>query len=378
MMGMAENSKIEWTHHTFNPWRGCTKVSAGCANCYAETLSGRNQKTLGVWGPNGTRVVASEAMWKEPLKWDRAAKAKGERHRVFCASLADVFEGPETMPPDSVPTVNEARARLFALIRDTPNLDWLLLTKRPQNFVTVLRAVLDTGKLRISETKRGPKHWNVVDWLHERNFLDNVWIGTSVEDQKAADERIPHLLKIPTKVRFLSMEPLLGPVDLRPKAPDTYAFLGQFYSTGTFDPTGMSPRADRVLNCFPKIDWVIVGGESGPGARPMHPVWAMEVRDQCQAAGVPFFFKQWGNWKPRREMTEAEHDDLHEERPEPTPQNPEPSRECFVKTVMFPPHPLPEGGPCDLLFNVGKQMAGRQLGGRVWDEFPARAEVPAS
>src|SRR5262245_49606753 len=119
-----ENSKIQWTDHTFNVWRGCEKVSPGCAHCYAETMSRRNPAVLGEWGKHGTRVIASEAMWREPLKWDRQARAAGVRKRVFCASLADVFEDrPELVAP---------RERLFRLIEDTPNLDWQLLTKRPE------------------------------------------------------------------------------------------------------------------------------------------------------------------------------------------------------------------------------------------------------
>ena len=190
---MAENSAIEWTRHTFNPWRGCTKVSAGCANCYAETMSGRNPKTLGVWGPNGTRVVASEAMWREPVKWDRAAKAAGERHRVFCASLADVFEDWQGPMMDSqgervttqVPgfavrlmTMQDVRIRLWKLILATPHLDWLLLTKRPQNIATMLRDVwFQIDSARDSDPRNA------------RPFEapSNVWLGTSVENQATAD-----------------------------------------------------------------------------------------------------------------------------------------------------------------------------------------------
>jgi protein gp37 len=296
---MAENSKIEWTTHTFNCWRGCTKVSPGCQRCYAETLSGRNPSVLGVWGPNGTRVVAAEAAWREPLKWDRAAEKAGERHRVFCASLADVFEdwrGPmadsaghalyldpsRTSQPWAAVyekvsgcrplTMHHVRSRLFDLIKRTPHLDWLLLTKRPENF----------GRL-VCEAGIGS------EWP-----LPNVWLGVSVEDQQRADERIPLLLQTPAAVRFLSVEPLLGPVDLRPKAPDAYAILGRFYGTGTFDPTGMSPAADRVLNCFPKIDWCIIGGESGGGARPCDVAWVRSLVQQCRAASVACFVKQLG------------------------------------------------------------------------------------
>ena len=189
---MGKNTKIEWATHTFNCWRGCTKVSEGCRNCYAESWSKRNLKVLGEWGPNGTRVIASEAMWREPRKWDRAAKEAGERHRVFCASMADVFEGSETMPKESWPQVRNARVRLFHLISETPNLDWLLLTKRPQNV------------MRFCHEERS---WS-------ESMPPNCWIGTSVEDQETADARIPHLLEIPARVRFLSMEPLLGEVDL--------------------------------------------------------------------------------------------------------------------------------------------------------------------
>lgn len=249
-----ENSAIEWCHHTFNPWRGCTKVSDGCKNCYAETMSRRNTKTLGMWGPSGTRVVASESQWRLPLKWDKAAKAAGERHRVFCASLADVLEdwqGPMLNAKGEVLHRDEGkldgnrpigmfdmRRQLFETINATPHLDWLLLTKRPENARRML-----------------PDRWLDIRWPH------NVWMGTSVENQSASDERIPHLLQIPAKVRFLSMEPLLGPV--------TVAAIGG-------------------------INWVIVGGESGQHARPMSLEWASSIREHCRAASVPFFFKQLG------------------------------------------------------------------------------------
>jgi protein gp37 len=240
---MGENSKIEWTHHTFNPWWGCVKVSEGCAHCYAETLSthyGHN-----VWGPAKTtpRRLFGEKHWQEPLKWDRQAQREGTRKRVFCASMADVFE--------DHPQVVDARTRLFNLISDTPHLAWLLLTKRPENI-----------KPMLIEAGRGFQ--SLPPW---------VWIGTSVENQEQADKRIPHLLNVPAHVRFLSCEPLLGPVDL-------------------------SHLANRGGEQHGLIDggihWVIVGGESGAGARPMHPDWARSLRDQCETAGVAFHFKQWG------------------------------------------------------------------------------------
>jgi protein gp37 len=239
---VGETTKIEWCDATLNPWRGCSKVSPGCTHCYAEAGSKRNPKVLGVWGDGGTRVIASEAKWREPLKWDRDAARVGERRRVFCASLADVFEDrDELMAP---------RDRLWSLINRTPNLDWLLLTKRPE----IARNYLDA-------TLMG----------HEPPT--NVWLGVSVEDQARADERIPILLQIPAAIKFLSAEPLLGPVDVR-------RYLGLYDDSG---------------DLIPGVDWVIVGGESGHRARPMDLAWARSIRDQCQAAGVPYFFKQAGS-----------------------------------------------------------------------------------
>lgn len=292
---MAENSKIEWTHHTFNPWRGCTKVSAGCANCYAEAMSKRNPATLGVWGDAGTRVIAAENYWRQPLKWDRDAETAGERRRVFCASLADVFE--------DRPELIEPRERLFSLIDRTPHLDWLLLTKRPENIVRLWPMGWYDGGL-------GQFTW------------PNVWIGTTVENQEQADKRVPELLNVPARVKFLSCEPLLGPLDLSHVANSA----GENYGI-----------MDGV------IDWVICGGESGSNARPMSPNWARGLRDQCAAAGVPFFFKQWGEWE--EEMFCDEHAAIPDR------------RAALVEHVP--------------MVRVGKKRAGRELDGRTWDEFPA-------
>lgn len=249
-----ENSNIEWTDHTFNPWMGCAKVSDGCKNCYAETLMDKRYGKV-KWGPQGQRVRTSAANWKKPLKWNREAAAAGKRARVFCASLADVFED----KPDQ-PEMDEWREDLFDLIELTPNLDWLLLTKRPENVMKML-----------------PREWQPYsDW---GGMVRNVWIGTSVENQEQADTRIPALLTIPAAVRFLSMEPLLGKVELS-------------MIDGVFYDGGMPFPWQRLEE--PGINWVIVGGESGPNARPMHPDWARKIQVECQLAGVPFLFKQWG------------------------------------------------------------------------------------
>ncbi|MBB4017331.1 protein gp37 [Chelatococcus caeni] len=229
---MASNTKIEWAHHTFNPWVGCTAVSPACDHCYAESWAKRTGQAH-LW--KGDRRRTSEANWRLPLKWNRQAEAAGIRFRVFCASLADVFD-------NQVPQI--WRSDLFALIEDTPHLDWLLLTKRPQNIQKMIWPKWDAG----------------LPW--------NIWLGTTAEDQHEANRRIPHLLEAPAAVRFISAEPLLGSIIFEP--------------------------------WLSRIDWIIVGGESGPGARPMHPDWARSIRDQCAAAGTAFFMKQmWGAAKSK-------------------------------------------------------------------------------
>ncbi len=300
---MGINSKIEWCTHSFNPWRGCTKVSAGCTNCYAETLSHRNPKTLGVWGDKGTRVVASESYWREPMKWQRAAFMAGERHRVFCASLADVFE--------DRPELESPRLRLLDLIRQTPNLDWLLLTKRPQNVVPM---------------------WAFYD-RKDQYFPPNVWIGTSVENKQTANERIPHLLCVPSAVRFLSVEPLLED-------------LGDLRMEDCWLPEDCYTFADR-------IGWIIVGGESGHNARPVHPLWVRSIRDQCVNAGVSFFFKQWGEYAPLGKASGLDPDHHY------------PGRDKRLSVHSGVPMDEPVS-----VFKIGKKFAGRLLDGRTWDEMP--------
>lgn len=255
-----ENSHIQWTDHTFNPWEGCTKVSPGCANCYAEARNKRWNKGAN-WGKGAPRRRTSEANWKQPLKWNREAQRIVEqsvhddigpmhyRPRVFCASLADWLD-------DEVPI--RWLGDLIYLIRNTPNLDWLLLTKRPENFEKRLSQVAFTE-----------------EWLKGKPY-SNVWIGTTVEDQARADERIPMLLQIPAKIHFLSCEPLLENVDL-----------------------GLIELLNDAQDGSPMIQWVICGGESGQKARPFNIEWARGLKGQCEAAGVAFFMKQLGS-NPRQ------------------------------------------------------------------------------
>lgn len=269
---MGTGTKIEWVAsqypdgtwgpgHTWNPWRGCEKVSEGCTNCYAETMSHRNPAVLGEWGPDGTRAMASEDYWRLPFKWDRLAAAEGRRHRVFSLSLGDWLEDrPELIAP---------RDRLLSTIDHTPHLDWLLLTKRPEGW----DARMCESARAYNKVARDQGSDNLaIRWLRG-HAPSNVWLGVSAENQEMADLRVPLLLQIPAAVRFVSAEPLLGPVNLRD-------YLADFdLSRGTH---------------WGNLDWLIVGGESGPHARPMDPRWALALRDQCQVAGVAFFFKQWG------------------------------------------------------------------------------------
>jgi protein gp37 len=237
---------------------------------------------LDVWGGRADRRFFSDAHWREPLRWNAEAAATGERHRVFCASMADVFEARSELDP--------WRERLWALIDATPALDWLLLTKRPEQIA-----------------RRVP--WN-------GQWPNNVWLGTTAENQLWASRRIPALLDHPAVVRFVSCEPLVGPLDLSP-------WLGNSRRRG--------------------IDWVIAGGESGAKARPMNPEWAESLRDQCKKANVAFHFKQWGHWCP------AEAGPIDE------------SKVHYV---------IKSDGKRVALVRVGKHVAGRQLDGDTWDQFP--------
>lgn len=265
---MGKDSSIQWTHHTFNPWIGCQRVSPGCEHCYAEAYDKRvggaavvgGEKRLR-WGPAAPRVRTSLVNWHNPLKWNAVAKAAGERHRVFCASLADVFDLHESIEPSW-------RLELFSLIRQTPALDWQLLTKRPQNFHRVLASCLvvsarhDHPSLTYMNSDDGFEATRL--WLQQwfdGNPPANVWLGTTVEDQLRANERIPHLVEAPAVVRFLSCEPLLEAVDL-------------------------SQWLDEDKNGFVcRVDWVIVGGESGGKARPFALNWAESIVKQCRDAG---------------------------------------------------------------------------------------------
>ena len=242
---MGESTAISWTDHTFNPWWGCARVSPGCQNCYAEAFAKRTGHA--VWGDSAERRFFGFAHWNEPLKWDRRAAEAGRPALVFCASMADVFE--------DRPELDVERERLWSLIDRTPHLIWQLLTKRPQN----VRPMVP------------------LSWL-DSHWPSTVWIGTTVEDQQRAKERVPVLIDIPARVRFLSCEPLLGEVRLA-------RWLWNVE-------VGESPRPSGALQ------WVIAGGESGPRHRPLDLRHARILQRECANAGVPFLFKQVGGRSP--------------------------------------------------------------------------------
>jgi protein gp37 len=238
-----------------------------------------------VWGPKAPRRFFTDSHWREPLKWHADAVAAGTRARVFCASMADVFEGRIDL--------DNSRARLWNLVAETPMLDWLLLTKRPQNVARMVP-------------------WGDV-------WPDNVWLGTTVENQKFADIRIPHLIAAYAKVRFLSCEPLLGAIDL-----------------STWIRTGSGPP----------IHWVIAGGESGAKSRAMHPAWARGLRDFARQHRIAFHFKQWGHWVPAEMVREQE-----------------------ARTLLL----SFEGSESVEMLALGKREAGRVLDGETHDGVPVAA-----
>lgn len=343
---MAQNSKIEWTHHTANLWHGCTKVHAGCDHCYAETLSNRWGRDI--WGNDKPRMEI-KSVWNDLKKYQLLAAATGEMHRVFVGSMMDIFEKPMTLVDNKGEMVTDGfhhypadtgqlRDQLFEEIEEGKyqNLLFLFLTKRPSNI-----------------NKYIPESW-------KNNPPENVMFGTSPCDQKTADTLIPQLLQVNGK-RFLSIEPLLGPVDLsefisltdsnhayteeaekRGWGYDSYS--GGFAGAGTHDAL-YDPKSG--------LDWVIVGGESGHGARPMHPDWVRSLRDQCKEAEVPFFFKQWGEFvEGAKGSTDINKWNMVGE-------------DGVIYNDV-----VPSGKNCKLMTKVGKKEAGRLLDGELYDEFP--------
>lgn len=345
---MGMNSQISWTDHTFNPWIGCTKVSPACKYCYAERdWDHRFHKAE--WGEGGTRVVTGEKNWWNPLRWNSIAGKSGVRPRVFCASLADVFEDwdGQVQHSSGVPMwlmnepnghakrwgaghvlddpssgrplqLSDVRQRLFELIDYTPHIDWLLLTKRPENITRMW------PEFAVSFENASPYH------------RKNVWLGTSVE----SSDYLPRIDSLKSagclaSMLFISAEPVVGPMET----------LGEHLDG---------------------IDWVITGGESGPNARPAEPEWYRSIRDQCSSANIPFHFKQWGEWIPYEHcgcppLIQSQHGETYDTH--------------YLPIDLIDNEPIdnwywPDGLSYTVYRRVGKKAAGRMLDGVEHDAFP--------
>lgn len=360
---MSDNSKIEWCDATLNIVTGCTKVSAGCDNCYIDRtppfrIAHRKFDGEGVGASTGLMFHLERLAL--PLKWKRP-------RLVFTNSLSDLFH-------KDVP--DEVIARLWIVMALTPQHTYQVLTKRPAR----MRSLLSDGPrwrealygaaewvLDNIEAPTPPERWNAMRrWLgaaerHDElvSPLSNVWLGTTVENQRAANIRIPKLLDTPAAIRFLSCEPLIGPLDLR-----TW-MAGDVVWPPCWDVHSPSDECGRCI----RPDWIIAGGESGPGARPMHLDWARSLRDQCQEVGVAFHFKQHGEWVGYADGGA----------PDGTGRSPWADNEpdAYVNrdngTVMSEADAIADGGSFLGVHRVGKKAAGRVLDGRTWDEFPGRA-----
>lgn len=328
-------TKIEWADRVWNPVTGCTKVSEGCRHCYAERMAKRLAGRFGYpEKPDQFKVTLHPDKLYEPMEW----KAP---QRIFPCSMSDMFH-----PDVPVSFID----KMFQVMADTPRHIYMVLTKRPERMRLYFRYV--------EQIKQGV--WALPSrtvGILNRWPLPNVWVGTSVEDQKSAEERIPMLLKIPAAVKFVSCEPLLGPVDLKP------AELHQWPDMSAWMPNKEEPDDWKYwMHRWNGIQWVIAGGESGPGARPMHPDWARSLRDQCQAAGVPFLFKQWGEWIPDSQVwkdpgvpwettNQAAEDVIH-------------NRDLWAGRDIY------QFDDKNSTYRVGKKAAGRLLDGVLWDEYP--------
>lgn len=332
---MSATTGIEWADSTFNPWIGCTKVSPACDHCYAENYAKRTGQSS-LWAGERRRTMASN--WRAPVRWNAkrfmqcgecgwrgecdaeligcgrcgsSVSMNDARRRVFCASLADVFD-------NEVP--REWRYDLLWLISNTPNLDWLLLTKRVGNAARMLND--ECARMGFPWPQKWP----------------NVWLGATICNQEEADRDIPKLLATPAAKRFLSVEPLLGHICLNKiRHPETGMHMSALHRQ--YD--------GNFYDSVAQVGWVICGGESGPNARPMHPHWVRDLRDQCADAGVPFLFKQWGEW--------ARGGDL--------PEHIASSTSCNFDGELT--------ADDERVWKVGKKAAGRMLDGRTWDEVPA-------
>jgi protein gp37 len=320
-------TKIEWTDETWNPIRGCSHVSEGCRNCYAEVIAARFSKPP-YWGSSLAEMRDGKPRWTGKIAFDDKALIRPLRwrkpRRVFVTSVGDPFHPNVT---------TEQRDALFAVMAMTPWHTYQLLTKRPQTMLAYIKGLperrYDIAYWATLTRDPDEAYSHLVNTLVVEAILPNLWLGVSVEDQKTADDRLPHLLATPAAKHFISAEPLLGPLSLEVR-----------------------------------VDWVICGGESGPNARPMHPDWPRSLRDQCTAAGVPFFFKQWGEWHPTI----------------PAPRERLVCRcgwsgvwgdDIVTHSAICPKAASNDGvSPITIMGRPGKRRAGRELDGVIWDQVP--------
>jgi len=322
---MSDNSAIEWTDATWNPVTGCTEVSPGCDNCYAKAFSERFRGVAGHHFEQGFDVVLRPERLDQPLSWRKP-------RRVFVNSMSDLFHNAIT---------DQFITEVFARMWWAPHHTFQVLTKRHSRMRSLLPRIEEWLRLREEDLA-------LVDCPTPLTWpLPNVWLGVSVENQRWADIRVPALLDTPAAVRWLSCEPLLGPIDLHavPGLDGQYGHAGRHNGIGTPECPRISHHHHDERCRFP-LDWVVVGGESGPGARPMHPDWARGIRDACVAASVPFFFKQWGEYVAPDQMPE----------------------DTFMSwDVVNGTSAYDRTAP----WRMGKKRAGRLLDGRTWDEYPS-------
>lgn len=338
------STKIEWTDETWNPLTGCTKVSQGCKHCYAERDWARLQHLPAYAGRDFTDVATHADRLDQPLRWRRP-------RRIFVNSMSDLFH--EAVPDDFID-------RVFAAMALAKQHTFQVLTKRPRRMRDYMLRLSRSAKLLdiAARTLGYTLEFNgqyLVSWP-----LPNIWLGVSVEDQVTADERIPLLLETPAHVRFLSAEPLLGPVDLR------FHIFSE--PTGNFRTHAEKRQMELRKPADGGLHWVIVGGESGHGARPIHPNWARRLRDQCLSSDVAFLFKQWGEWAPRSGLLTGGETDF-------VALDPECKRWPHVTRLGehgldTREHCIPGAGEDIYMQRVGKQGAGRLLDGVLHNEYP--------
>ena len=362
---MSDKTKIEWTDATWNPVTGCDKVTPGCDHCYAETIANRFAGTPAY--PDGFAVTLRPERLDQPLRWTRP-------RRVFVNSMSDLFH--KDVPDHFIAEVFGVMAASF--MHDRPTHTFQVLTKRHGR----MRSLLSSPDFRasVAAAAAGCTDEDHADAVHDAiaaNYwpLPNVWLGVSVEDQQRADLRIPALLDTPAAVRFLSCEPLLGRVTL-PKfcacgCGETFEAARR---SASLNPGWLnSEQAAAGVKATLGIDWVIVGGESGSAARPMHPEWARSLRDQCQAAGIAFHFKQWGEWAPDEWIDD---DGFRHVGRKPDPKDPKSlvmhpaGMTALTPRNTFDPWDVGHPDWHTVMRRVGKKAAGRELDGRTWDEFP--------